>query len=799
MFKNILKTAWRNLFRTRLHSFINITGLSIGMAVALLTGVWIKDECSFDKYNEHYDRVARVMQTSTLNSDVSTSYSVPVPLAEELRNNYGESFKRIALSQWTRDHILSYEDKKFTEKGKFMEPEGPEILSLNMIEGTRNGLGYDPASILISASAARALFGNTKALNKLLRIDNKANAKVTGVYEDLPANSQFYKLQFISSMELYKSMDPEVATIRTDWGWDAMEIFVQLSDHADINYVSARIRDIKLNKVKDQKELAVYKPVLFLHPMSRWRLYGEFKNGFNTGGRIQFIWLFGVIGLFVLLLACINFMNLSTARSEKRAKEVGIRKAIGSTRGQLIGQFFGESLLAAAFAFILALALADLALSWFNSITGKQISLPWGEAVFWAAGIGCTIITGIIAGIYPALYLSSFRPVKVLKGLFKAGPLAALPRKALTVLQFTVSIALIIGTAVVYRQIKFLEDRPIGYNKEGLISLQMNTADFFGKQEPLRQALLSTGAVVETAESSSPATWVWKSNAGFNWPGKDPSILQDEFGTISVTPGYGKTLGWQFSSGRDFSRDLPTDSMGFVLNEAAVKFMGLKNPVGQTISWDHRNYHVLGVINNMLMESPYDPVRPTIYYMGPEAEANFIFIRLMPGLGVRESLDKIRAVFQQYVPSAPFDYKFTDEDYADKFKDEERTGRLALAFTLLAIFISCMGLFGMASFMAEQRIKEIGIRKVLGASVFHLWRLLSADFTILVSLSFLISGPVAYYFMHRWLQHYAYHADIAWWIFAAAGLTSLAITLLTVSFQAVKAALANPVKSLRSE
>lgn len=798
MLKNILKTAWRNLFRTRLHSFINITGLSIGMAVALLTGVWIKDECSFDKYNEHYDRVARVMQTTTFNGDVSTSYSVPVPLAEELRKAYGASFRHVVLSQWTRDHILSYGDKKFTEKGKFMEPDGPEVLSLHMLEGTRTGLSKDPATILISSSAARALFGNTTALNRVVRIDNKAVAKVTGVYEDLPANSQFYKLQFISSMELYKSMDPEVAAVGTDWGWDAMEIFVQLADNTDFDQVSARIRDIKREKVKDKKGLAVYKPVLFLHPMSRWHLYTEFKNGVSAGGRIQFVWLFGVIGVFVLLLACVNFMNLSTARSEKRAKEVGIRKAIGSTRGQLIGQFFGESLLAAACAFILAVALADLALPWFNGITGKQISLPWKDAGFWIVGLSSVMVTGFVAGVYPALYLSSFRPVKVLKGLFKAGPLAAVPRKALIVLQFTVSITLIIGTVIVYRQIRFLEDRPVGYNKESLISLQMNTSDFFGKQETLRQALLRTGAVVEMAESSSPATWVWRSNSGFDWPGKDPSV-QDEFGTISVTHGYGKTLGWKIGSGRDFSKDILTDSAGLVLNQAAVKFMGLKDPVGQTIGWDHRNYHVIGVIRDMLMESPYDPVRPTVYYLGPEAEANFILIRLIPGLSVHASLDKIRAVFGQYVPSAPFDYKFTDEDFADKFRDEERTGRLALAFTVLAIFISCMGLFGMASFMAEQRIKEIGIRKVLGAPVFNLWRLLSADFVGLVILSLLIAGPVAYYFMHSWLQHYAYHTDIAWWIFMAAGLAALLITIMTVSFQAVKAAMSNPVKSLRTD
>ena len=339
MLKNILKTAWRNLFKTRVHSFINITGLSIGIAVALLTGLWIADESSYDKYNDHYDRIARVMQHTTLNGEVSTDYSLPVPVAAELRSNYGASFKHIALSQWTRNHILSSEDKKFTEKGKFMEEGGPEILSLNMVEGTRTGL-KDPASILISASAAKALFGDVTALNKTLHIDNKASVRVTGVYEDLPSNSQFYHLQFIAPWALYRTMDPEVATIETNWGWDAVEILVQLADRADINQVNAQIRNLKYNRVKDQPALAIYKPVIFLHPLSRWHLYSEFKNGVNTGGRIQFVWLFGIIGLFVLLLACVNFMNLSTARSEKRAKEVGIRKAVGSSRAQLIGQFF---------------------------------------------------------------------------------------------------------------------------------------------------------------------------------------------------------------------------------------------------------------------------------------------------------------------------------------------------------------------------------------------------------------------------------------------------------------------------
>jgi len=797
MLKNILKTAWRNLFKTPIHSFINITGLSIGVAVALLTGLWIVDECTYDKYNEHYDKVARVMQTSTVNGEVGTGYGIPIPVAAALRNNYGGYFRRVALSQWTRDHILSVGDKKFTEKGKFMEEEGPEILSLPMLEGTRAGL-KDPASILIAASTARALFGKDPALNKTIRIDNKASVRVTGVYEDLPANSLFNHLAFVSSWELYRHMDAGIADVETDWGWDAVEMYVQLADRADLGQMNAAIRDVKMDRVKNMPAEAIYKPVVFLHPMSRWHLFSEFKNGVDVGGRIQFVWLFGIIGLFVLLLACVNFMNLSTARSEKRAKEVGIRKAVGSSRAQLIGQFFGESLLAAGFAFALALALVQMVLPLFNNITGKQIVLPWRECWFWAASLGFTVLTGLVAGCYPALYLSSFRPVKVLKGVFRAGPWAAVPRKALVVLQFSVSVALIICTMIVYRQVQFVRDRPVGYNREGLISLQMNTADWFGKQEALRNGLLNTGVVEEMTESSSPATGVWKGIGGFEWPGKDPNV-QVEFGGISVTHGYGKTLGWHFSEGRDFSREYPTDSIGLVFNQAAIKFMGLKNPVGQTITWDHHDYRILGVIDNMVMGSPYEPVTPVVYYLGAEAEANFTLIRMKPGLPVRESLSKIQAALQQYVPSAPFDYKFVDEEYDHKFSDEVRMGRLSLVFTVLAIFISCMGLFGMASFMAEQRVKEIGIRKILGASIFNLWKLLSADFILLVAVAILIAGPVAWYCMHHWLQQYAYHADISWWIFAAAALGALVITLMTVSYQTLRAALANPVDNLRTE
>ncbi len=785
------------MLRNKTASLINIGGLAVGMSVVILIGLWIWDECSYEKYNQNYDRVAQVMQDQTIKGEIYTSGSIGLPMADELRTTYGSAFKHVILSWWLRSHILSVGDKKFTEKGKFMEPGAPGMLSLKMLNGTRDGL-KDPSSILLSASVAKALFGDADPMDRLMKIDNKMSVKVTGVYEDIPHNSQFNNVMFIAPWELFASSDDQVKSWKTNWGFDAAEIFVQLADNADMNKVSAKIRNSKLDKIKDDKALASYRPVVFLQPMKRLHLYSEFKNGVNTGGRIQFVWLFGTIGFFVLLLACINFMNLSTARSEKRAKEVGIRKAIGSLKRQLISQFFTESLLATALAFVCSLLLVSFALPFFNQVADKKMSVLWCNPWFWLSGIGFSIFTGLVAGIYPAFYLSSFQPVKVLKGTFKAGRLAAIPRKVLVVLQFTVSVTLVIGTIIIFRQVQFAKNRPVGYSRDGLIAIQMTTPEFFGKEEPLRNDLLKTGVVAEMAESSSPATGVWLGLSGFDWQGRDPA-RQDEFGVVSVTRGYGKTIGWQFSAGRDFSKVFATDSSGLVLNEAAVKFMGLKKPVGERITWDKQNFQVIGVIKNIVMESPYDPVSPTIYYMGKNKDANFVLIKIKATESTREALTKIQAVFQKYIPSAPFDYKFVDEEYAKKFAGEERIGKLSSFFAILAIFISCIGLFGMASYMAEQRIKEIGVRKVLGASVFNLWKLLSKDFVELVIISCLVATPVSYYFMSAWLQNYSYRSTMPWWIFAVAGMSALLITLLTVSYQSIKAALANPVESLRSE
>jgi len=794
MFKSYLKIAGRQMLKSKMISFINISGLAAGMAISILIGLWIRDELSYDKYNKNYDRIASVMEQITFNGEVGTSYSCPIPLADELRNNYGSQFKRVVLSWWNRDHILSYGKTKFTRVGKFMEPEATRLLSLNMVQGDHDGL-KDPSSILLSATVAKTIFGKADPLGKMMLIDNRLPVKVTGVYEDLPNASRFKDVMFIAPWQLFVANDELAKTHKNSWGFEMAEIFVQLADKVDMDKASASIRNSKLERVKNDAGLSVYKPRILLHPMSRWHLFAEWKNGVNTGGSILFVRLFALIGLFVLLLACINFMNLATARAEKRAREAGIRKAIGSLKQQLVFRFFTESLLVVLLAFALSLLLIQLALPVFNQVADKKLSIPWTNIYFWMAAAGFIVFTGFIAGSYPAFYLSSFQPVKVLKGTFKAGRYAAMPRRVLVVLQFSVSVILVIGTIVVFQQIQYARNRPAGYSRDGLIQLQMNTPEFYEQEAALRNDLLKTRAVVEVAESSSPATGVWVFRGGFDWPGKDPS-LQPDFGVVTVTPEYGKTMGWQFKEGRDFSRTFTTDSSALVLNESAVKFMKLKDPVGATIKWDHGNYTVIGVIKDMLMESPYEPVSQIVYSLKNEKPL-FLFIKINPAMGVQEALNKVQEVFKKYVPSAPFDYKFVDEDFGKKFAVEERTGKLAFSFTVLAIFISCLGLLGMASFMAEQRTREIGIRKILGASVLNIWQLMSGDFVLLVFISLLIASPIAYYFMHHWLQNFQYRTTISWWVFAAAGLGTLAITFLVISFQTIKAAVSNPVKSLR--
>jgi ABC-type antimicrobial peptide transport system permease subunit len=702
----------------------------------------------------------------------------------------------VLQATWNFTRILTVGEKKFNKNGYYFEPEVTEMLSLKMLKGTRDGL-KDPYSILLSESLAKAYFGDADPMNQVVRIDNKYDVKVTGVYEDLPYNTFFRNMNYILPWELYLISNEWIKKMENPWGSNFTQTFVQIAENADMAGVSQKIRDVKLNQLKDEGDRR-YKPEVFLHPMSKWYLYSEFKNGVNTGGRIEQIWLFGTIGVFVLLLACINFMNLSTARSERRAKEVGIRKSIGSKRAQLVSQFFSESLLVAFISFLVALLAVQLMLPTFNLVADKRLSMPWGSVPFWLAGLAFSLFTGLIAGSYPALYLSSFNPVKVLKGTFRVGRFASLPRKVLVVVQFSVSVILIIGTVIVFRQIQFAKDRPIGYDRNGLVQMFMITPELHKHFDAVRNELKSSGAILEMAESGSPPTQVWNTNGGFDWKGKDPALAVD-FPNNGVTFDYGKTIGWQFVDGRDFSPEHATDSSAFVINQAAAKFLGFENPVGEELKWNDKSYTIIGIIKDMVIESPYEPARAALFHVLKKDDGNVILMKLNPDKGSHESIDKIKAICEKYNPEAPFEYQFVDQQYAQKFQGEERIGKLASFFAGLAIFISCLGIFGLASFVAEQRAKEIGVRKVLGASVFGLWKMLSGDFVLLVLISFLLATPISYYFMDSWLAKYQYRTEMAWWIFSAAGAGALVITLATVSYQAIKAALANPVNSLRTE
>ena len=783
MIKNYFKIAWRNLQRSKLYSTINILGLATGMDVALLIGLWIWDELSFDSHFKNHNRLAQVMVSQTIKGETETHGTVAMSLGDVLDNQYAADFKRVSLISHSNDHILAAGEKKLSGSGRWVQPDFPEMFTLSMLQGKRNAL-KDPSSILLAESLAKALFGNSDPTNKIIRLDNRQDLKVAGVYEDLPRNTTFYEAKLLLPWDNKDNRLRE----QKDWDNHSGELFVELSDKADFDKTTAKIKNIPTPYIKDWKE------EIMLHPMDKLHLYSEFKNGKAVSGPIQFVWLFGIIGVFVLLLACINFMNLSTARSEKRAREVGIRKAIGSLRRQLIGQFLTESIVVAFLALILAILAVQLSLPFFNGLADKQMSITWSNPVFWLLALGFTIFTGIISGSYPAFYLSAFEPIKVLKGVLRASRLASLPRKVLVVIQFTVSITLIIGTIIIFQQIQFAKNRPVGYSRDGLITVPLRE-NLFGHYDAIRNDLLQTGVVENMAESSQPATQ-FNNNNSIEWKGKDPGLVVF-FRNVNVTHEFGKTIGWSIKEGRDFSKDFPSDSSSAILNEEGLKITGLKNPIGELIKYDGKTYTIVGIVKDMVTQSPYAQMEPSVFFC--DGWMGVITIRIKPSVPVRDALAKIQPVFKKYDPASPFEFKFIDDEYAKKFSNEQRIANLASVFAILAIFISCLGLFGLASFVAEQRTKEIGVRKVLGATVFTLWKLLSKEFVALVIISLLIAIPTAYYFMHNWLQNYQYHTELSGWIFVAAGLGAMGITLLTVSFQAIKAAIANPVKSLRTE
>lgn len=786
MIKDSFKIAWRNLLKNKLYTAINIIGLSAGMAIALLIGFWIHDELSYNSYFSNHQKLGRLKSTTTFNGITSTESGIAVPLADELRDQYGSDFKSMALISENTDHILAVGTRKIEASGLWAQPEFPEMFSLHMCAGNQFSL-KDPSAILLTQSMAKSLFGDNNPINQIIRVDNTSEMKVTGVYEDLPKNTTFFDTKYLLSWNN-----------KTNWGLESgwtnhhFELYVQMSDRADFDKTTAKIHAITQPFVKEK-----FNEEILLQPLDRMNLYNEFMDGQNTGGRIRFVWLFELIGVFVLLLACINFMNLSTARSEKRAREVGIRKTLGSSRGQLIRLFFVESFIVTFVAFLFAIVLVELAIPSFNALSDKQISIPWQSAIFWIFVLIFIVSTSLVAGSYPALYLSAFNPIRVLKRAVHAGRYASVPRLALVVVQFTVSIALILGTLIVFLQVQFAKNRPVGYRPEGLISVEMKTPEIQGHYDALRNELIRTGAVQNMAESSSPSTNVNNSMLGYSWEGKDPRSVAI-IGTIGVTHNFGNTLGWTIKEGRDFSRNYATDSSALIVNESAIKLMGFKQPIGKTIHWHDQDHTIIGVVKDLIMESPYGAVSPTIFRLDYDW-TNYITLRINPNLSVGQALPKIESVFKTFNPGSPFNFQFANDQYANKFAEEQRIGSLVTIFAILAIFISCLGIYGLATFMAEKRSKEIGIRKVLGASVFGLWTHLSKEFLALVVISFIIASPVAWYFLHQWLQHYAYRTQIPIWVFALTGTMAALITLFTISFQTIKAALANPVLSLRTE
>ena len=797
MVKNFLLITWRGLVKNRVYSAINIAGLAIGMAVVLLIGLWVFDELNYNKGFAHYDRVERVMTTVTHGNAMTTNTSVPIPLSADLRTKYAGDFEAVSMTSWNSDHIFAIGDKLLKLQGLYAQPDMMEILALRTLDGQKAVLD-DPSSMLISRSTAVALYGSVDVVGKTVRFDNRKDFRIAGVFEDLPYNSDFRDTKYFVPWGDYEAANDWVKSSATSWTNSAFQQFALLREKADLNSVRSKIAGVANGHGRKDK------PVVVLHPMANWHLYNDWVSGKNVGGAIQFVWMFGIIGGFVLLLACINFMNLSTARSEKRAKEVGIRKSVGSQRWQLVGQFLGESVFVALLAFVLSLLLVELALPWFNGVADKQMQIFWRSPVFWGVALGGTLLAGLIAGSYPAFYLSSFRPVRVLKGTFKAGQWAALPRRLLIVLQFTVSVSLIIGTIIVFQQIVYVKDRPVGYERNGLITMDILSDDMRKHYASIREELLRSGAATHVAESNSPTTQVYVNQSSLEWEGKDPSFVPS-FAVIFSSHDFGQTVGLQFVEGRDFSLAYPSDSTGIILNETSVKYMGLKNPIGATVKYGRRgpasmrDFHVIGVVKDVVMDDPFYPVKQSVWMVDDNDMANVVTIRLNPSMAVGRALPMIGAVMHKYDPATPFEYYFNAEAYAQKFQLQDRIGKLAGFFTVFAIFISCLGLFGMASFVAEQRVKEIGVRKVLGASVLRLWGLLSRDFVMLVGIAFALAVPLAWAVMQGWLRHYTYRVTISVWVFVLTMALALLITLLTVSWQAVRAARANPVRALRSE
>jgi len=793
MIKNYFKTAWRSLIKNKAYSALNILGLATGMAVALLIGLWVHDQTSFDHFLPGYQQAYQVKYNYNNNGEIRTQTEVCIPLADALKKDVPEiAYTASAFGPVQAN--LTVGEKKLTPSGLIAGADFLKIFQFPMLEGNADNALKEPASIVLTQSTAKALFGNIDPINKMVSIYNSDFRKVTGVIKDIPNNSTF-QFDYITPFSAFAASGwPKAAT--TNWNHTFFKLYASLK--SNVTYAQMEPKARMLVQKYAPETYKTFQQQVTMQPLKDWHLYTEYKNGVTVGGLIDYIKMFGIIGLLVLLIACINFMNLSTARSERRAKEVGVRKVIGSTRKGLIWQFLIESLVITFIAFFLSLFFVQLALPAFNTLAKTNINIPFSNSIFWLIMISYVLLTGLLAGSRPAFYLSSFQPVKVLKGAIQVGRSATLPRKILVVLQFTCSIALIISTIIVYQQIQHAKNRPRGYDPNRLIITGAGNVNYAA----LKHDVLQTGVVSSITKSLNPATDVFSHNIIDNWQGRLPNEpLSLAMNAVADTD-YFKTLGMQLLAGRNFTGNFGEDSVCAILNEAAVKRMRFKEALNQTISWSlsnaPHNLRVVGVVNDALTNAPFSPAEPTIFVYQPDWTYNIIY-RLSPNINTQVALAKLKPIFNKYNPDYPYEYHFADESYSAKFDLETLIGQLAGIFAALAVFISCLGLFGLAAYVAEQRTKEIGIRKVLGASVSQVWMLLSKDFIVLVLISCVIASPVAFYFLHNWLQNYYYRISIGPAVFIVSAIIAIMITVITISFQAIKAAVANPVKSLRSE
>jgi putative ABC transport system permease protein len=784
MFKSYLKIAWRNIWRNKAFSITNLSGLTIGMTCTMLILLWVQDELNWDQFHPDHQNIYQLMVNRNFNGEVNTDKSVPFPLAGELKSNFPQ-VKNATTDNYGSDVILKYNETIIKRRALNVSQEYNEVFQWKVVKGSAGRALANPEDIILTASTARALFGDADPLGKVVRIDNHSDHTVSAVVEDVPSNSS---IQFNALLPFNPSSD-FVKQASTDWVNCFSETSIRLQPGTDVVALNKQISDLA-NRRGEKKDF-----VYFLHPMDKWRLYSDFKNGINTGGMISYVKLFTIIAIIILLIACVNFMNLSTAKSEKRAKEVGIRKTLGSERKQLLLQFYSESMIFSFIAFLLSVGAVYLLLPLFNSMINKQLHLNILDPLFLLLAFILIAVTGLVAGSYPALYLSSFNPVKVLKGTFLAGKNASIPRKVLVVLQFSISVLLISSTILVYQQIQHVKGRDLGYNPNNLISIP-SSDDANRNAEVIRNELIQTGLISAVTRTSSPVTDIWNYTPAPNWKGK-PQNADLIMSAMRSDIDFGKTVGARMIQGRDFM-NTPGDSSVMLLNKEAVSIMQLKDPVGMEMQYGNRKYTVVGITDNIVMTSPYAPVKPMMVLLERRGSA-FFLVRLKDGVQPQQALTHIETIFKKYNPQYPFDFSFVDQQFNQKFVTEDLIGKLTNLFAGLAIFICCLGLSGLTAFTIEKRFKEIGIRKVLGASIRQLLFLISKEFLYLVLLAALISIPVTWWLLHNWLEGYEYRVTISVWLFAGSCAGVLLLTMLIVWLNSLRAALANPVNSLRSE